>query len=86
MSTETNKILGVDLDFSFVIMYLHKILERILHKDRSLLKILLASAGKSLGYYGNPGSLSNMSGMSRYRMRRITFHSETSRECYEKEP
>lgn len=46
--TEINKIIGVDLEFSFVVLYLGKIPKTVLHKDRYLLKILLASSRKAI--------------------------------------
>ena len=46
VATEINKIIGVDLDFSFVTLYLGKVPETVLQKDKYLLKILLASSRK----------------------------------------
>lgn len=48
VASEIKKIMGVELGFSFVTLYLGKIPETVLHKDKYLLKILLASSRKSI--------------------------------------
>lgn len=45
---EIVKILGVEVDFSFTTIYLGKIPGNIVDKDKSLLKILLASGRKAI--------------------------------------
>lgn len=57
MSTEIDKIIGVDLDFSFVTLYLCKILEIVLHKDRNLVKILLASVRNAIVVATRPSNV-----------------------------
>ncbi len=48
VSTEKNKIIGVDLGFSFINLYLGKTPETVQHKNKYLLKILLASSRKAI--------------------------------------
>ena len=48
VSTEINKIMGVDLGFSFINLYLCKSPETVPHKDKHLLKNLLASGRKAI--------------------------------------
>ena len=48
VATEINKIIGVDLDYSFIVLYIN-IPETVLQKDKYLLKILLACCRKAVG-------------------------------------
>ena len=48
VATEINKIFGVDVDFSFVALYLGKIPETVSQKDTYLWKILLVSCRKAI--------------------------------------
>jgi len=45
---EIEKIMGVEMDFSFTTIYLGKISGNVLDKDKYLLKILLASCRKAI--------------------------------------
>ena len=40
MATEINKIIGLDLDYSFIVLYLGKIAETVLQKDKYFILLI----------------------------------------------
>ena len=78
VATEKNKIIGVNLDFSFVTLYLGIIPETVLQKDKYLLKILLACNRKAITrkwLQPDPPTLDQWRGIIQetYCMERLTF-------------
>lgn len=78
MANEINKIMGMELDYSFVTLYLGKISETLLHKDKYLLKILLASSRKAITrkwLQVDPPTLAQWRGIVKeiYCVERLTF-------------
>lgn len=78
VATEIHKIMGVELDYSFITLYLGKIPETVLHRDKYLLKILLASSRKAITRRWlrvDPPTLDQWRGIVKeiYCMERFTF-------------
>ena len=48
VATEIHKIIGIKLKYSFITLYLGKMPEIVFHKDKYLIKILLASSKKAI--------------------------------------